>query len=95
MCGIVGLLGPVAGGGTSVVDRMLDTIEHRGPDDRGLFVHPNHQVVLGAVRLAIIDVSEAGHQPMTNDDRSVAVALNGEITTSGSPGGAHAARPDV
>ena len=79
VCGIVGLLGPVADGGTPIVDRMLDTIEHRGPDDRGVFAHPNHQVVLGAVRLAMIDVSEAGHQPMTNDGRSVAVALNGEI----------------
>src|SRR5688500_15281669 len=73
MCGIGGFTGPERPG---LLDRMLDSIRHRGPDDRGTFRGPS--VSLGMVRLSIIDVS-GGHQPMQNDDGSLVVIFNGEI----------------
>jgi asparagine synthase (glutamine-hydrolysing) len=59
-----------------VLEAMLRTIEHRGPDDSGL--HLDGPVGLGIQRLKIIDL-EGGHQPMTNEDGSVWVVYNGEI----------------
>ena len=55
---------------------MRDTLAHRGPDDAGL--HVSGRIGLGATRLAIIDV-EGGHQPVSNEDGSIWVVLNGEI----------------
>jgi len=60
-----------------LVQRMLDTIRHRGPDDEGLWV--NGHVGLGSRRLAIIDLSPRARQPMTNDDGSLHLVFNGEI----------------
>ncbi len=70
-----------------VVDRdllaaMLAITRHRGPDDTGIFVSGNsmeNAVGLGNNRLSIIDLSHAGHQPMSNEDESIWVAYNGEI----------------
>jgi asparagine synthase (glutamine-hydrolysing) len=56
---------------------MCDTIRHRGPDDAGVWLGDG--VGLGHRRLSIIDLSPAGHQPMTNEDGSVWVVFNGEI----------------
>lgn len=58
------------------VRRMNATLEHRGPDDVGL--HVAGQVGLGHRRLSIVDLSK-GHQPMVNDDESIAIVFNGEI----------------
>jgi asparagine synthase (glutamine-hydrolysing) len=55
---------------------MCQTIVHRGPDDRGIFV--NGRVGLGMRRLSIIDVA-GGHQPIHNEDGSITVVFNGEI----------------
>jgi asparagine synthase (glutamine-hydrolysing) len=55
----------------------LDTISHRGPDDEGFYVDEN--IILGSKRLAIIDLSEAGHMPMTNEDGRFWMVFNGEI----------------
>jgi len=55
---------------------MRDVIRHRGPDDDGLFI--DGRVGLGHRRLSIVDVA-AGHQPMTNEDRSLHITYNGEI----------------
>jgi asparagine synthase (glutamine-hydrolysing) len=52
---------------------------HRGPDDRGTYFDSLHKVALGHQRLAIIDVSHAGHQPMFNHDESIWLVFNGEI----------------
>lgn len=60
----------------AVVRAMCDAIIHRGPDDQGQFVDGN--VGIGMRRLSIIDLS-GGHQPMFNDDESIAVVFNGEI----------------
>jgi asparagine synthase (glutamine-hydrolysing) len=59
-----------------LVERMTRTLWHRGPDDEGFHIAP--RVGLGARRLSIVDVA-GGHQPIANEDDSVAVALNGEI----------------
>lgn len=81
MCGIAGLIGlnPEAR-----IGAMLQSIEHRGRDDEGVWVSPaidtgGRRVCLGHRRLAIIDTSSAGHQPMFSADGRYAVILNGEI----------------
>jgi len=58
---------------------MCAAMRHRGPDDAGAFVSHDGQVALGNVRLAIVDLSPAGHMPMANDDGSVQLTYNGEI----------------
>jgi asparagine synthase (glutamine-hydrolysing) len=55
----------------------LDAISHRGPDDEGFYVDEN--IILGSKRLAIIDLSEAGHMPMKNEDGRFWIVFNGEI----------------
>ncbi|MEI6125436.1 MAG: asparagine synthase (glutamine-hydrolyzing), partial [Pseudomonadota bacterium] len=60
-----------------LIDRMTAALQHRGPDDRG--VHVQGHVGLGHQRLSIIDLSPAGHQPMTSEDGSVVIVFNGEI----------------
>lgn len=52
---------------------------HRGPDDEGVYVDPQAKAGLGHRRLSIIDLSPAGHQPMSNEDESIWIVLNGEI----------------
>ncbi len=78
MCGICGLARPSAEEpiASSLVSSMCRTIVHRGPDDEGVFVGKG--AALGARRLSIIDV-EGGHQPLSNEDRSIWIAHNGEI----------------
>ena len=76
MCGIAGKVdwsGPVE---EATIARMCAAIEHRGPDSRG--IHMEDGVGIGAQRLAIIDLAH-GDQPVTNEDGTVVVALNGEI----------------
>jgi len=58
---------------------MRDTMRHRGPDDEGLWRSVDGRVGLGHRRLAIIDLTEAGRGPMSNEDGSVHVTFNGEI----------------
>lgn len=64
-----------------VLVKMNDTLVHRGPDDSGHIVRSigNYQVGMAHRRLAILDLSSAGHQPMALDDNSVIVSYNGEI----------------
>jgi len=58
---------------------MLDTLAHRGPDGRGVQSFENGTVLLGHRRLAIIDLSPDGAQPICNEDRTVWLTFNGEI----------------
>jgi asparagine synthase (glutamine-hydrolysing) len=78
MCGICGKLN--LDQNTSVdpalIQAMLDTIRHRGPDDQGVYIAG--QVGLGHRRLSIIDLS-TGHQPLSNEDGTVWIVFNGEI----------------
>lgn len=78
MCGIAGILnlndcGPRE---PETIIRMARTMVHRGPDDEGFF--QTGPIALAHRRLSIIDVA-AGHQPMFNEDRSIAIVFNGEI----------------
>jgi asparagine synthase (glutamine-hydrolysing) len=61
------------------LDRMRDTMVHRGPEGSGSYFDDSAGIGLGFRRLAIIDLSPAGRQPMTNEDGSVWVVCNGEI----------------
>ncbi|MBC8145309.1 MAG: asparagine synthetase B, partial [bacterium] len=58
---------------------MTREISHRGPDDDGVYVSDDRQVGLGFRRLSIIDLSAAGHQPMSTDDGLIWLVFNGEI----------------
>jgi asparagine synthase (glutamine-hydrolysing) len=61
----------------SLLDRMTDSLAHRGPDGRGVWC--NERVALGHRRLAVIDLSDAGRQPMGNEDGDVQITFNGEL----------------
>ena len=75
MCGIAGILGkPERTRGT--IDKMVDVITHRGPDDRGILIEKDF--AFGMRRLSIIDLG-GGHQPISNEDDTVTVVFNGEI----------------
>lgn len=78
MCGLTGVFEFQSRSEVSreLVHRMNDTIVHRGPDDEGIFVGPG--IGLGFRRLSIIDLA-GGHQPLSNEDGSIWVMLNGEI----------------
>ena len=73
MSGITGCYGF---GDLELLNRMTDTIAHRGPD--GEYHFQDGPVLLGNRRLAIMDVSD-GHQPMSNRDKSITAIFNGEI----------------
>lgn len=81
MCGIAGLI-DVESGSDLLAERvraMLDPIVHRGPDDRGEWTENGAPVALGLCRLAIVDLSPTGHQPMLSASGRWVIALNGEI----------------
>lgn len=79
MCGIAGtfLFDRRAIVDRSALETATHVIAHRGPDDEGVWIGSG--VGLGSRRLAVIDLSERGHQPMTNEDGSIWIAFNGEI----------------
>jgi len=78
MCGIVGIFNangaPVS---PAILRKMTDAISHRGPDGEGFYT--DSFIGLGHRRLAIIDPSPAGHQPMITEDGSVSITYNGEV----------------
>ena len=83
MCGIVGLLDPeprfAPAALAEVVGRMADTLHHRGPDSSGVWTDPAGGVALGHRRLAIIDLSPNGHQPMVSAQGRYCLVFGGEI----------------
>jgi len=78
MCGICGIFNkgsePVS---RDCVIKMRDVMERRGPDDAGLYI--NDHIGLGHRRLIIIDLSDAGRQPLCNEDKRIWIVVNGEI----------------
>jgi asparagine synthase (glutamine-hydrolysing) len=74
MCGICGVWG---GDGRDAVSAMVGAMYHRGPDDLGILV--GEQATLGMTRLAIIDTTSGGHQPMQTPDGQIAIVYNGEL----------------
>jgi asparagine synthase (glutamine-hydrolysing) len=79
MCGIVGYAGRPGAVTANLLAAMRDAIAHRGPDDSGIWASPDGSVVLGHRRLAILDLSPAGAQPMENSSRRSVIVFNGEI----------------
>ena len=79
MCGINGIfhLQSQKKIDSRILTKMRDSLEHRGPDDRGIFIENN--IGLGHRRLSILDVSTAGHQPFLSDDERFVMVYNGEI----------------
>ena len=76
MCGFVGFTG-MTNDRERDLSRMMDRIVHRGPDMGGMYF--DRDVALGFRRLSILDLSEAGAQPMKSEDGNVVVVFNGEI----------------
>ena len=83
MCGICGIIDYK--GNTidkELISKMNSLMVHRGPDDEGIYICKQQlkpSVGLGHRRLKIIELSEAGHQPMANEDESIWIVFNGEI----------------
>src|SRR3989442_8163197 len=81
MCGIAGIL-HVEGSGRvreETLRAMADSIRHRGPDGYGVWLSEDGRVGLAHRRLAIVDLSDAARQPMTNVDQTVWITYNGEV----------------
>ena len=83
MCGLTGFLdasrSKTADELLNQVGRMAETLHHRGPDDTGTWCEAAHGIALGFKRLSIVDLSSAGHQPMSSSSGRFTIAFNGEI----------------
>ena len=77
MCGIVGIINFKSPIDKSSIDAMNSAQFHRGPDDGGTFF--DQHVAFGFRRLSILDVSYAGHQPMSDSSKNIWISYNGEI----------------
>ena len=77
MCGICGILAPEVR--RKELDAMTAVQHHRGPDDWGVALLEGDTVGLGHNRLSIIDLSKAGHQPMSNAGGGLTIVFNGEV----------------
>jgi asparagine synthase (glutamine-hydrolysing) len=77
MCGINGFTWKDA----SLIEKMNGALKHRGPDDQSTYIDEN--ISLGHRRLSIIDLSQAGRQPMENEDGSIWIVFNGEVYNFG------------
>ncbi len=73
MCGICGIWGRTE---PEAVEKMVEAMRHRGPSDKGVYHAPG--ISLGMTRLAVIDLSDAAHQPMHNEAGTVWIVYNGE-----------------
>jgi asparagine synthase (glutamine-hydrolysing) len=81
MCGIAGILLTRATNprNLAAIDPMAATLHHRGPDSGGIWLDREGGIALGHRRLAIVDLSDAGHQPMLSADKNLVITFNGEI----------------
>lgn len=79
MCGIIGISGIEGGSPLELVTAMKGTLHHRGPDDSGVWSSHDGSLALAHCRLAIIDLTSAGHQPMHFADNTLTIVFNGEI----------------
>ncbi len=86
MCGIIGAISmsghPLPFGDGDVL-RARERMAHRGPDDGGVYWSPDRSAFLGHRRLSIVDLSSAGHQPMSNREGTVWISYNGEVYNFG------------
>jgi len=74
MCGICGIIGQYQ---DEEINRMVDSLQHRVPDDKGIFKDTN--ACLGMTRLSILDTTLKGHQPMRTEDKLIWIVYNGEL----------------
>lgn len=79
MCGILGQVNLSEPINQVVFNTMLDTLAHRGPDGRGIHVNPSATIAFGHRRLSFLDLTEAGTQPMLNQEGNAWITFNGEI----------------
>ncbi|HMO34105.1 MAG TPA: asparagine synthase (glutamine-hydrolyzing) [Lacibacter sp.] len=79
MCRIAGIFNPREASLNYQITHMRDAMQHGGPDDAGIYLHPQLPLALGHRRLSLIDLSAAGHQPMHFEERGLTVVFNGEI----------------
>src|SRR5689334_16517830 len=79
MCGIVGQAARETVRSREWVGAANDALRHRGPDDSGEWWSDDGRVGLGHRRLAIIDLTPAGHQPMQDSAAELSIVFNGEI----------------
>lgn len=81
MCGIAGIIGAKAGSpkAEEAISAMLRSLRHRGPDDEGLWQGKSGEARFAHARLSILDLSAAGHQPMSTPDGRFTITFNGEI----------------
>jgi asparagine synthase (glutamine-hydrolysing) len=78
MCGIAGIIGDAAAD-RGLLSAMAAVLAHRGPDDQGIWADAEAGVAFVHRRLAIVDLSPAGHQPMFSSDGRLVIVFNGEI----------------
>lgn len=78
MCGIAGIIG-YRGDGADEIQKMNERMYHRGPDAGGIWLDESRHVALGHRRLAIVDLSENGAQPMHSPDERYVLVYNGEV----------------
>jgi asparagine synthase (glutamine-hydrolysing) len=79
MCGICGIARTEGTVDMELIGAMAETLRHRGPDDQGVWGSSDGRIGLGHRRLAIIDLSAAGHQPMQDVSGRLQISFNGEI----------------
>ena len=82
MCGIAGYIDLDPNGSptdSGDIDRMIGSLIHRGPDDKGVWMDPDLGIAMGHTRLSIQDLSDAGHQPMKSSSGRYIIVFNGEI----------------
>jgi asparagine synthase (glutamine-hydrolysing) len=83
MCGFAGFIDLQSGADEAVLQRiaaaMAETLRHRGPDDAGVYADVRAGLGIGFQRLAIIDLSREGHQPMASPSGRYVIVFNGEI----------------
>lgn len=81
MCGIAGFIDYTLISNEGILNRMRDSLQHRGPDSKAsvLIANDKFQIGLGHRRLSIIDLSECGRQPMQDESKNYTIIFNGEI----------------
>ena len=85
MCGIAGFFHTrdnYPGSPHKIARAMGEALDHRGPDGNGIWVDEGAQAAFSHRRLAIVDLSNAGHQPMTSKSGRMVICYNGEIYNS-------------
>ena len=79
MCGLAGQVDWTSGIDLPALNALVKSLAHRGPDDQGIWKNSSNVCALGHRRLSIIDLSDAGHQPMVDSLTGNSIVFNGEI----------------